>query len=107
MPKKHKDKADGNDTDDPRLENGIEWVDRNVKVNSRWKEEGIERPNILTRKPKESHTNRMNKAKTGASVLKDKIEDLDQISMEYGKNRKEIQMKCGKPWRNKSFRLQE
>ena len=27
----------------------------------------------------------MNKAKTGASVLKDKIEDLDQISMEYGK----------------------
>lgn len=27
----------------------------------------------------------MNKAKAGASFLKDKIEDLDQICMEYGK----------------------
>lgn len=34
----------------------------------------------------------MIKAKTGASVLNDKIEDLDQIRKEYGKNRK-----CGKP----------
>lgn len=52
VPKETQRKADGNNKDDPGLENRIQYWARNTEEDSRWKEDGTEKPSNSTRKLK-------------------------------------------------------
>lgn len=51
-PRKHKPKADRSDDDKPGFENKIEQEGRNIEEDSRWYDDGTEKPNNTTRKLK-------------------------------------------------------